>query len=117
VRRDFPNDAETKFREIKFHAKENLCKNFWEFENFKKIEKVKILKKNFLSFLKFPKKSLRNVKNFIKNFWRNFHAGIFHRKKPKIKIAILTFFCKYGAFKWFLHFQIFTGKNNFKKNF
>ena len=49
VRRDFPNDAETKFREIKFHAKENICKNF-------------------LGILKFSKKSLRNVKNFKKIF-------------------------------------------------
>jgi len=25
----FWNDAETKFREIKFHAKENICKKFF----------------------------------------------------------------------------------------
>jgi len=61
----------------------------------------------------------------LKKFWRfkkiskkisgNFHAGIFHGKKVKIKTAILTSFSKSETILWFLYFQTPAGKNSLQK--
>jgi len=72
--------------------------------------------KNLKSFEHFKKKFWKN-KKFHKKILRNFHVIIFHRKKSKIKTAILAFLWKSKTINSFRIFKVSSGKKFCKKFF